>query len=517
MIVELIARVFLVVMGNAGAATDPLREWCAPPAVVGERAVTCYAQTLIRNGRVVNNEGQFAVYTVREVLPHHLRVEAEGVEGLSGWVRRDRMLAFDKAVDFYTAVIDQGLDDRARAWRGLIHQQRGELAEALADFDAMLALDPADTWTIQMRIETLARQGDRNGATRALETLIRLEPGNVDHLFARAKLRWLAGDYAGVVADANAILALRLNDGWALAYRGGARVELREFEPALVDLDAALRTHPDNIFALSKRVEVRLNLKDAENAVADAMRCVQLDPDQFWCRYTLGSSLELRGDHDGAARAFGEAIRLDPTSAPARAKRAACRVELGDLDGAWADSDEAVRLDPKSSYAIAERGYVALRQGRNAEAIVDFDRSLDLDPSDANTFANRGYAHQRRGDLAPARDDFRRSAELSPDDPDVLVQLAWLLAAAPEAAVRDGEAAVKAATHACELTKWSRPDALGALAAAHAELEDYDRATRRTREALAALGGGDEGRAFYEHLLDLFEVQQPYRTVPGVP
>ena len=71
-----------------------------------------------------------------------------------------------------------------------------------------------------------------------------------------------------------------------------------------------------------------------------------------------------------------------------------------------------------------------------------------------------------------------------PADPTVLNAVAWTLATSYNDAVRDGKRAVELATEACRLTEWREPSYLDTLAAAHAEIDDWEAAERFQRMAL---------------------------------
>ena len=61
---------------------------------------------------------------------------------------------------------------------------------------------------------------------------------------------------------------------------------------------------------------------------------------------------------------------------------------------------------------------------------------------------------------------------------------AWILATCPDASLRDGNAAVAAATRACALTNWQHPELLATLAAAYAESGDFPRAIEWQERAI---------------------------------
>ena len=64
----------------------------------------------------------------------------------------------------------------------------------------------------------------------------------------------------------------------------------------------------------------------------------------------------------------------------------------------------------------------------------------------ANSYVRRGIAWERKGEHRRARDDFAKDLESDPDNLWALNGVGWLSATCPEAPLRDGTKAVKAAT-----------------------------------------------------------------------
>src|SRR5205085_2431009 len=97
--------------------------------------------------------------------------------------------------------------------------------------------------------------------------------------------------------------------------------------------------------------------------------------------------------------------------------------------------------------------------------------------------------------------------------------LAWLLATCPDPRVRDGKKAVENATRACELTKWTDPNPISALAAAHAEVGEFAKAAEYQKKALAlpVIGRGENADAGFDRdqaqaRLKLYESGKAYRV-----
>ena len=95
------------------------------------------------------------------------------------------------------------------------------------------------------------------------------------------------------------------------------------------------------------------------------------------------------------------------------------------------------------------------------------------------------WSRARWGTAPEAVARFRRALELNPDWVTALASLASLLAAAPDASVRNPAEAVRLAERAVTLTLRRDANTLDVLAVAHASAGDFDRAVAVADEALA--------------------------------
>ena len=89
-----------------------------------------------------------------------------------------------------------------------------------------------------------------------------------------------------------------------------------------------------------------------------------------------------------------------------------------------------------------------------------------------------------RGDLAEARSQLYDAIRLRPDYVDALSDLAWMLATASDARVRDAAEALRLAKHAADLTGQRDAGILETLAAAYAEGGQFDDAVRTVEQAI---------------------------------
>ena len=112
---------------------------------------------------------------------------------------------------------------------------------------------------------------------------------------------------------------------------------------------------------------------------------------------------------------------------------------------------KAIAEDAGNPELYANRGSCYDLLGRTAEAVRDFDTSLSKaiesghDPkakSLAGIVYNRGSAFAHAGKLPEAAADFEKTLTLDPEFPDARIDLAWILATAPEAALHDPKKAL---------------------------------------------------------------------------
>ena len=204
-------------------------------------------------------------------------------------------------------------------------------------------------------------------------------------------------------------------------------------------------------------------------------------------------------------------VRLTPESAAAHFNFGTALTVAGRLDEAIDQYREALRINPAYALAHNNLGNVLLARGNSGDALQHFREALRLDPSNAEAHYNVGSMLRARGDFAAAVVRFRQALQLEPDWLPAVASLAWLLATAPDAALRDADQAIQFAERAADLTGRQDASATDVLAAAYAEAGQFDRAIAASQLALtmkpdAALAAAIRRR------LELYRHHQPYRS-----
>jgi tetratricopeptide (TPR) repeat protein len=424
----------------------------------------------------------------------------------------------------------------------------GDLPGAIASFREAARITPKFPAAHYELGETLRAKGDLAGAVAAYREAVRLDPDDTRIRYTLADALFDMGDFDAAVAAHRDAIQLDSSLSYNPAARGKDNLPTSGPQRAVTRFKEAVRRHPKDArahyglgFALGKqgdragstasfREVVRLdpNFAPGHLALADTLRvagdqagalasyreAVRLRPDFAAAQLGLGKALADGRDWAGAIAAHEAAVRLNPESAAAHSSLGDARRAAGDRAGAAASYQEAVRLRPDDA-----RGHLVLGNARRAlgdltGAIAAYREAIRLHPNLVGAHIGLGLALMRTGDAVGASAAFAEVVRLDPTEARCHNQLAWLLATGP-GGIRNGARAVTHATQACELSGWKTPTYIDTLAAAHAEIGDFDRALEFEQRALASpafeKADGKGGR----ERLALYQQQKKYRD-PGL-
>ena len=179
------------------------------------------------------------------------------------------------------------------------------------------------------------------------------------------------------------------------------------------------------------------------------------------------------------------------------------------FDAAIARLTEELRLKPKDASAYKRRGILWFLKKEYDRAISDVDEAIRLDPTVARSFTNRGMARYAKKEYAKALADYDEAIRIEPTNLFPYNNRAWIRATCPDLRVLDGTKAVESATRACELSEWKAAYPLGTLAAACAEVGDFDAAVKWQTRANAIYYDAEDER-MGEERLELYRAKKPY-------
>ena len=231
--------------------------------------------------------------------------------------------------------------------------------------------------------------------------------------------------------------------------------------------------------------------------------------------FLLGDAYLGSGKPEAAARSYRSALEIDPDFEDARFQLGSTLFLLKKYEAAGVEFAEVLRLNPRNAEAYKWLGNVLDAQdkpGDASRALACFEKSLKLQPT-AGAHTQMAGILTRQAKYPEAAGHYLAALRLNPNSPDVLNNLAWLLATCPDAHIRNGVQAVKYAERACELTHHQMTPMVGTLAAAYAEAGRFDDAISTAQKAcaLAIAAGEQDLLKRNQELLVLYRAHQPYR------
>ena len=208
------------------------------------------------------------------------------------------------------------------------------------------------------------------------------------------------------------------------------------------------------------------------------------NPDSQLAHLDLGVTLMGQGRVDEAAVEYNEALRLNPGLAEAHEDMGNVLASEGRTEEAVKEFQKALRLDPTASKAWYDMGNVWYHTGRGDEAVAAYIQALQIDPLFTDAWYNLGVVQYDEGRDADAVASVSRALTLEPGDEVAECKLAWMLAAAPHPAVRDGARAEQLAARVSQARGGRDPLILRTLAAAYAQERRFNDAIQTAEQAL---------------------------------
>jgi tetratricopeptide (TPR) repeat protein len=324
------------------------------------------------------------------------------------------------------------------------------------------------------------QRGDVAAALRDFDSLLERDSDNWLARLAVAEALMNAQAYDDALRQLNLVIEQKPTP---LAYTLRARLwtQQENLEEAVRDLDEATKLDPNDLGLLLMRA--RLYLAEGRNALAqqDVERVLQVRPDAW-------QAVELRSSILAAMGKFPEAVK---------------------------DLRELLQREPDNVLLKLQLGLYLNAGNQPREAIEVYSQVLQADPQNAFALRGRADAYLSVGDHQPAIADYEVAVRVIEDDSGLLNNFAWVLATSPEDGLRNGQRAVDMALKACEQTEYKQAHILSTLAAAYAELGDFETALSWSEKSVEL--ADEDIREDLRKELESYQQKKPWREKKEAP
>jgi tetratricopeptide (TPR) repeat protein len=356
-------------------------------------------------------------------------------------------------------------------------------------------------WRAQVREKLDERLKD-------LSEAVELAPQNGEFLRLRGTTYLAAGNNDAALADFDAALVIDTDDPAAHEGRGMTLEALKRYDVAHESYGRAAELAPGNPIPLLQQARVSALAGKHEQTIEDLTRALEVDPDNLFGLLLKAQTLALMDKAEEAIPTAQRALDLQPDSDDAVRVWAMVIEKAEKTHSAIKELRQQVEANPDDAVAWLQLGLLYTAQKQSGKAIDAYSAAIKINPREF-AYQVRADTYLNHGKQKEAIADYENALKIAPANSGVLNNLAWVLATAPEAALRNGNRALELATRACEVTNYQQAHILSTLAAAYAEKGDFK--TARKWSAKSVELGDETLKDQLRKELASYEKEEPWR------
>jgi tetratricopeptide (TPR) repeat protein len=421
-------------------------------------------------------------------------------------------------------------DFRWAYYHAYLLQQVGRFQEAEEAYARALKIQPTNVAAMIHLGEVYLELGRFDRTEAAAERVLDIAPGQPAAIALLGRAALAREDTSRAIELLERALAAvpradRLHYPLGMAYRAEGNLEkarehlgqigtvgIRPPDPLIDDLDQLQRG--SRVHVLRGRMAFRAG--HFEDAEAEFRQAVEADPEDLGARVNLGSALGQGDDPEGAIEQFRRALELDPDNMAAHFNLGVLLLRRGQVEEAIEHHRAAVAGAPGDGEAHLELARALRAAGRSEEALESLRKAVELAPFQEKAQVELASLLVSLGRYADAVERLDVAHALMPRSGSVAGAYARMLAAAPDAELRDGARALDLARRVFE----AEPTAFNAetVALALAEEGRCDEAAGWLRRVLGAEAESASGARLVElqGALARYEAGPPCRP-PAAP
>ncbi len=270
---------------------------------------------------------------------------------------------------------------------------------AVADsmITSSILLNPRYPEAYYLRAMVREAQDNPFAALVDYETVIQLDPENIEARFKKGMLHYQMGNYEQALADANEVLQSEkayetttvyyktdtdgnvtgastiqrmdadLHNLMGLAYQG-----MQSYDKAVTQFDAAIAYNREEPQYYNNKGMTQLLSGDTAAAISSYQRGLLIDPEHQALLFNLSQLEDITTDQ--------YASMFEKTSNPTLfVQRAYDKFQAEDYAGALKDYSTALRIDDAKATTWLDRGRTYARIKQHKKALVDYKKALALD------------------------------------------------------------------------------------------------------------------------------------------
>lgn len=271
--------------------------------------------------------------------------------------------------------------------------EEGDLGRANVQFQNALKINEEYIPALMGMADLAERKQDFQTMFGVLQTIVRLQPDNIDAQVDLGKLYLIGGDE----------------------------------KAALEAADKSIAQAPDNLDAVALKAAVQLKLGDKAGAVELASRVVAADPGNAEAVAVLATERALDKDFAGSLAVVDAGLKAKDDQAVLHLMRLQLLANLGRKDELRAAHESLIKLFPENAAYRQIYTKTLIEQGDMSEARRQLEEIVKLSPGKLEPMLDVVRAAYRTGGAAEAKKSFEKYAAEQPDNADIKFNFAAFL------------------------------------------------------------------------------------------
>jgi len=342
---------------------------------------------------------------------------------------------------------------------GRLKEAAGDASLAVKLFEDAVNQNPRYTASALHLGDVYRGLNRHDEARKAYQTVLALDPDSAAAFRGLGETALSEQKYAEAVENLTKALELtpqanRLHYSLGMAYRGLGDLDKAKEELARRGPVGVRGSDPlfDEVEALRRGERVQLiqgrmafAARRYKQAAEFFRKAVEAEPTSARARINLGAALGQSGDLDGALQQYQAVLQTEPNNETARFNTGVLLVRGGKAAEAAEHFQAVVAVSPDDLEANRELAKSLVKSGRAADAIVPYQKVAASDPDDEIALTSLTTLLVNAGRPQEALDLLEKAHEKYPDRGITAHALARILAASPDAKLRDAARALELA------------------------------------------------------------------------
>jgi tetratricopeptide (TPR) repeat protein len=297
---------------------------------------------------------------------------------------------------------------------GLRLHDEGNYVEAEGYYDISIAMNPLCEKCLYNRGLVRSELNKNNKALADFNSLLTINPLDIEAYEQRAHLRFLTGDLTGAITDFSTVIN-STPTAVAFTNRGAAYLDMKRYPDAIRDLENAIRL--DTAEGLAYRImgDAFFATNQPEQALPHYDKAILINDRDIMAYNNRGNTYQILGRDEEALADYNAAIALLENSFT-YTNRAKYWIKKENYVQAGIDAKAATKLDfnnPEAYYCV---GLVENALSNYKLAAANFNKAIALDHNRAVYYNGRGLALFHLKEYKDAQSDFEQALLLNPAD-----------------------------------------------------------------------------------------------------